>query len=342
MSNYNFDTNIEKRMPDTGKVFFVDRMTSDYAVAHPFDLDGYLEEVYNEFVGTEFEESREAMRRVWTAVLSVKSQRGDASLYPNKNGEKHPALIKVWGKAGDYWRRGFCIGDVLPAIVPGCKITRLDNGEWIALFPKDLHLLDAQPIPEHREVQSAEESDIKLESHEIVAVENGVSCRAEIEQISPNTTNEGENLNNLNKFEEFLGEADSPTPSEQNDAPAEEAPSVESVVEKKEPVQLDLFACSTSPTPSHSPRREPVGDERRTSFMEQEKERKRQQQEQANRAYARLYGSPAIALKRNRHSERNKKIFAIVATAIIFVVLLNTIGLFGIAAIGLIAGGIVK
>ena len=297
--NFSFDTNIEKRMPDTGKVFFVDRMTSDYAVAHRFDLDGYLEEVYNEFVGTEFEESREALRRTWTAVLSVKSQRGDASLYPNKNGEKHPALIKVWGKAGDYWRRGFCIGDVLPAIVPGCKITRLDNGEWIALFPKDLHLLDAQPIPEHREVQSAEESDIKLESHEIVAVEN------------------------------------------ENDAPAEEAPSVESVVEKKEPVQLDLFACSTSPTPSHSPRRESVGDERRTSFMEQEKERKRQQQEQANRAYARLYGSPAIAV-RHDHSERNAKIFAVVATAVVTLILVNTIGLFGIAAIGLIAGGIVK
>lgn len=280
MSNYNFDTNIEKRMPDTGKVFFVDRMTSDYAVAHPFDLDGYLEEVYNEFVGTEFEESREALRRTWTAALSVKSQRGDASLYPNKNGEKHPALIKVWGKAGDYWRRGFCIGDVLPAIVPGCKITRLDNGEWIALFPKDLHLLDAQ-------------------------------------------------------------QADSPTPSEQNDAPAEEAPSVESVVEKKEPVQLDLFACSTSPTPSHSPRREPVGDERRTSFMEQEKERKRRQQEQANRAYARLYGSPAITV-RHDHSGRNAKIFAVVATAVVTLILVNTIGLFGIAAIGLIAGGIVK
>ena len=139
--NFSFETNIEKRMPDTGKVFMVDRMTSDYAKAHPFNVDEYIESVYQKFAGSEFEESREAMKKIWTAVLSVTSPRGDASLYPNKNDEHHPALMEVWSKAGDYWRRGFRTGDLLPAIVPGCKITRLDNGEWIALFPKDAHLM---------------------------------------------------------------------------------------------------------------------------------------------------------------------------------------------------------
>ena len=134
MIQNNFETNIEKRMPTTGNVFFVDRMTSDYATAHPFDVDAFIEEVYNMFAGTEYEESRDALRRTWTAVLSVRSQRGDATLYPNRNGAKRPALMQVWGKAGDYWRRGFRTGDVLPAIVPACKITRFDNGEWIALF----------------------------------------------------------------------------------------------------------------------------------------------------------------------------------------------------------------
>ncbi len=141
MTQFNFTTNIEKRMTTTGKVFCIDRMTSDYAEQHPFDVDGFIESVYQEFAGTEFEESRETLRSIWTAVLSVTSPCGDASLYPNKNGAKRAAAIKVWAKSGDYWRRGLRIGDTLPDMVPMTKISRLDDGSWIALFPKDEHLL---------------------------------------------------------------------------------------------------------------------------------------------------------------------------------------------------------
>lgn len=146
MTQYNFTTNIEKRMPTTGEVFFVDRMTSDYAVQHPFDVDGYLEQVYQKWQACEtigFRETREALRRQWDATLGERNPRGNAALYPNKNGEKHPALMEAWHKAGDYWRRGLRLGDVLPAVVPPCKITRTEEG-WIALFPKDMHLLEQQ------------------------------------------------------------------------------------------------------------------------------------------------------------------------------------------------------
>lgn len=142
MTQFNFTTNIEKRMPDTGKVFCIDRMTSGYAEQHPLDVDSFIESVYQEFAGTEFEESREVLRSVWTAVLSVTSPRGDASLYPNENGRKRAAAMKVWHKAGDYWRRGFRHGDTLPDMVPMTKITRLNDGGWIALFPKDKYLLE--------------------------------------------------------------------------------------------------------------------------------------------------------------------------------------------------------
>ena len=144
MTQFNFTTNIEKRMPQTGKVYCIDRMTSDYAEQHPMDVDGFIESVYQEFVGTEFEESREVLRSIWTAVLSVTSPCGDASLYPNKNGAKRAAAMKVWAKAGDYWRRGFRQGDPLPDMVPMTKITRLEDGAWIALFPKDAHLLSEE------------------------------------------------------------------------------------------------------------------------------------------------------------------------------------------------------
>lgn len=147
MAQFNFTTNIEKRMPATGEVFCIDRMTSDYAEAHPLDVDAFIESVYQEFADTEFGESHEVLRSVWTAVLSDMNPRGDASLYPNKNGQHKAAAMKVWHKACDYWRRGLRLGDTLPDMVPMTKITRLDDGSWIALFPKDMHLLESQPEP---------------------------------------------------------------------------------------------------------------------------------------------------------------------------------------------------
>lgn len=141
MNNFNFETNLEKRMPN-GQVYFVDRMTSDYANAHPFDVDAFLEGVFQKWNTCEtaaFRETREAIRSTWESTLSQTF--GNAGLYPNKDGARRPALVEVWLMAGDYWRRGFRLGDVLPAVLPACRITRLNNGEWVALFPKDLHLL---------------------------------------------------------------------------------------------------------------------------------------------------------------------------------------------------------
>ena len=143
MRQFNFDTNIEKRSPFTGEVFMVDRMTSDWAERHPLNVDQFIEDVYQEFAGSEFEESREALRKVWTATLQMPVC-GDKTVYPNNNGAHRPAAMKIWHTAGDYWRRGLRLGDTLPDRVPSEKITRLEDGGWIALFPKDLHLLDAK------------------------------------------------------------------------------------------------------------------------------------------------------------------------------------------------------
>ena len=154
---FTFDVNIERLNPFTGQLLYVDRMTSDYAQAHPFDVDGYLESVYLKWADCEtvqFRETREALRRVWNAVLSCTKPGGDASLYPNAQ-EPHPALMEVWTKAGDYWRRGLCSNDTLPALVPMTKITRLQDGSWIALFPKDKHLLE-QPCEIREEEKEVE------------------------------------------------------------------------------------------------------------------------------------------------------------------------------------------
>jgi len=141
MRTFGFTTDIELRVPQTGKVFMIDRMTSDWAERHPLNVDQFIEDVYQEFAGTEFEESRESLRKVWTATLSMPVQ-GDKSVYPNNNGARRAAAMKIWMLAGDYWRRGLRLGDVLPERCPSMKITRLDDGGWIALSPKDMHLLD--------------------------------------------------------------------------------------------------------------------------------------------------------------------------------------------------------
>jgi hypothetical protein len=186
---FNFTTNIEKRMPNKGKVFCVDRMTSDYADQHPLDVDGFIESVYQEFAGTEFEESREVLHGVWTAVLSVISPCGDASLYPNNYGRKRAAAMKVWHKAGDYWRRGLRIGDTLPDMEPMTKITRLDGGSWIALFPKDEHLLTTTNFTNDKNDESTEEvntndHELNTNDHELENVNtDGTDCTDNIEPV---------------------------------------------------------------------------------------------------------------------------------------------------------------
>lgn len=67
-----------------------------------FDVENFIDDVYNKFCGTPNEESREALRRLFFRVLAM-PRGGDASLYPNASGP-HPALLEVWLKAGDFWR----------------------------------------------------------------------------------------------------------------------------------------------------------------------------------------------------------------------------------------------
>ena len=275
-NTFTFDVNIERLNPFTGQLLMVDRMTSDYAAAHPFDVDGYLESVYQKWAECEtvqFRETREALRKVWNAVLSDNRPGGNAALYPNAQ-EPHPALMEVWHKAGDFWRRGLRINDTLPAQVPITKITRLQDGSWIALFPKDKHLLE-QPC-EIRE----EQEDIVTEEQQLISEPLSICVEDKPEPEPIEAIAEAEPMamvpdpkpKRRNKSHSTLR-----TPHSTNPLPS----------------QLDLFA-------------------------------------------------PAATSESNEQSDMWKKIGAGVATAAIALILINTIGLFGIAALGLIAGGLVR
>ena len=91
-----------------------------------FNVDEFIESVYQEFAGTEHEESREELKSLWTKVLSVTSPRGDASLYPNNNGQHRAAAMKVWHKAGDFWRAKYRLGDKLLCDQNGIALTKND------------------------------------------------------------------------------------------------------------------------------------------------------------------------------------------------------------------------
>lgn len=67
-----------------------------------FDVDAFINDVYNRFCGSPNEESREDLQALWNKVLTM-PRGGDASLYPNAHGPR-PALLEVWHKAGDFWR----------------------------------------------------------------------------------------------------------------------------------------------------------------------------------------------------------------------------------------------
>ena len=67
-----------------------------------FDVDAFINDVYNRFCGTPNEESREDLQQLFDKVLTM-PRGGDASLYPNAHGPR-PALLEVWHKAGDFWR----------------------------------------------------------------------------------------------------------------------------------------------------------------------------------------------------------------------------------------------
>lgn len=169
MRQFNFTTNIEHRMPTTGKVFCIDRMTSDWVERCPFNVDAFIMDVaqrhgadigrvrlfFNYGLGKKGEKfSTHCPAKHRDKVKKdPKTGIGDLILgkFPEFVNGCEPALIEAWNKGAEYHTKGFRQGDTLPDILPMCKITRLDDGGWIALFPKDMHLL-SEPSTEQEVV----------------------------------------------------------------------------------------------------------------------------------------------------------------------------------------------
>lgn len=308
MRQFDFTTNIEHRVPGTGKVFMIDRMTSDWAERHPLNVDRLIEDVYQEFAGTEFEESRETLRKVWMATLSMPVQ-GDKSVYPNNGGASRPAAVKVWLMAGDYWRSGLRMGDVLPEKCPSTRITRLEDGGWIALFPKDLHLLESSsPVTEPVADEGSnlpKIDDEKLKSND----SDGTMEAHEPQELSLfDTDDEKRTTTNAAKGDQGV----------------------------TDPNATATYHSGTPLAPTLS-EREKNAECRRRRMADREAKRMAQQ-----RAYEERMEREAREAEEAEREEQRKKIIAAVGAAAITLVMIYYFGLLGPAVFGLLAGGLLK
>jgi len=305
MTQFDFTTNIELRVPGTGKVYMIDRMTSDWAERHPLNVDQFIEDVYQEFAGTEFEESREALHKVWTAMLSVRNPQGDASVYPNNNGARRPAAIKVWLLAGDYWRRGFRMGDVLPELCPSHTITRLSDGGWIALFPKDMHLLEGRT--ETTEIKEPTEMTLDFD-------ETPTEDEAPTEEEST-----------LPKIDDAV----LATVEHAGDSPSCD----NSRAELAYPLPFADITEGTVPVCSPKTERERNAEQRR---------RRREQRDAQRRSYEERLEREAREAEEYARQQERRKIFAAVGAAAVTLVMIYFFGLLGPAIFGLLCGGLLK
>lgn len=302
MKNWGFATDIELMVPGTNKVYAIQRMTSDYAERHPFDVDAFIERVYQKYQQIAAEDpqcaawarTREELKKQWVMTLGCTRVSGDATIYPNRNGRQEPALMEVWTKAGEYWRRGFHLNDTLPDRVPLMKITRQNDGSWIALAPKELHLLDepqvvADPLPCPDAAVAAAEPK-------------------EEECILPNY--------NFTHSEE---------PKPEPVQPCE----IESTAAFTEP---DLFQRVTEPEIIQTVRQRNAEARRR----------RREEREAKQRAYEEQMEREAQEAEQCAREQERKKIFAAIGAAVITLVLIYFFGLLGPAVFGLLAGGVLK
>lgn len=343
---YNFATDIEERNPCTGNVYYISRMTSDWAERHPLNVGDVIEGVYREFEGTEFEESREELWRVWSAVLSVSSPQGDASLYPNRGGRRRAAAMKVWLLAGDYWRRGFRTGDVLPAMVPGCRITRIGGDgraierysladrpgtAWIALFPKEMGLLDdvAPTLEGHTDITDSTDSVAVADTETTVTEPMGNQAT---ETPSPCQASDTE------------GTGTSVPSADAGTARMEPVPPVSPVAAEVEPSPVTepmgnqaIEAVAVEPVPVVvAPR--PTERERNAAA----RRRRREQREAQRMSYEARLEQEAREAEAYASQQERRKIFAAVGAAAVTLVMIYFFGLLGPAVFGLLAGGLLK
>ena len=382
MRHFNFETNIQERMPQTGKVFFVKRMTADYAECYPFDVDGFIEDVYQKYQQMAADDprlaawakTREELRRQWVKTLSVTRPSGDATIYPNRDGRQEPALMEVWQKAGDFWARGLRIGDTLPKIVPPCRITRLPEGGWIALFPNEMHLLESRPETTEAtemalafdEPQADDEStlpkidggddaandfDNDLESVSTVidamaedaaeaSAAESAACETEHSVLTDDTEGDSADENRHQCDVEGITAEASPvgaSPLGVGEVQVREQEATETNASAA--VGIDV---ATAPEPFVSPEPVPTVQRSQREILAERRHQRRLERERMQRSYEERMEREAMEADEYAREQERRKIFAAVGAVAVTAVMIYFFGLLGPAVFGLLCGGLLK
>ena len=318
MRHFNFETNIQERMPQTGKVFFVKRMTADYAECFPFDVDGFIEDIYQKYQQVAVDDprlaawakTREELRRQWVKTLSVTRPSGDATIYPNRDGRQEPALMEVWQKAGDFWARGLRIGDTLPKIVPPCRITRLPEGGWIALFPNEMHLLEnRQETTEPTEMALAFDEPQAEEESNLPKIDGGDDAANDFDE--PNLDLNLTTMNDVSAVE-----------TSGTEGTGTSVPSADAETAHMEPV--------------------PAVPMSQREILAERRHQRRLERERMQRSYEERMEREAREAEQAARDEQRRNIFAAVGAVAVTAVMIYFFGLLGPAVFGLLCGGLLK
>jgi hypothetical protein len=360
MRHFNFETNIQERMPQTGKVFFVKRMTADYAECYPFDVDGFIEDVYQKYQQMAAEDptlaawakTREELRQQWVKTLSVTRPSGDATIYPNRDGRQEPALMEVWQKAGDYWARGLRIGDTLPKIVPPCRITRLEEGGWIALFPNEMHLLECRPeTTEATETALAFDEPQAEEESNLPKIDGGDAANDfdnDLESVSTVIDAMAEDAAEASAAESAVCEAEHSVLTDDTDGDGQQCDTDvtciasplgvgELQVREQEATETNASAASDHGV---SPEPEPFVSQR--EILMERRHQRRLERERMQRSYEERMEREAREAEQAARDEERRKIFAAVGAVAVTAVMIYFFGLLGPAVFGLLCGGLLK
>lgn len=373
MMQFSFTTNIEKRSPWTGNVYMVDRMTSSYAMAHPFNLDEFIESVWEKWQGAE---TRETIRKYFNYGLGrlgekfsthcpakhrdkvVKDRRTgigqiEFGKWPEHVGGLRPALIEAWNKGADYHVMGFRQGDLLPEKLPSHTITRLGNGEWIALFPKDMGLLEnhendindyicntTEQVDRDSDTENTilgfrqEESEcVGMTCSDFDAQEEAQDSVAEQTEETDTT----EQAADIEAIETIEAECSENVPLDVTDADPDSHISISNEPEEA-PVNFKPIALEHAAAEAVA-QREAIEDEIPVSPLRPSRQ---EIQQQHRMTWAERQQREAQEAEEEQRRLQRRKVLAAVGATIATLVLVNYFGLIGPALFGLVAGGLIK
>jgi hypothetical protein len=227
--------------------------------------------------------------------------------------------MEVWQKAGDYWARGLRIGDTLPKIVPPCRITRLPEGGWIALFPNEMHLLESRP-------ETTEATEMALAFDE------------------PQTEDES----NLPKIDGGDDAANDAAEASAAESAACEAVGVGEVqVREQEATETNAsaavgIAVAPAPEPFVSPEPVPEVPRSQREILAERRHQRRLERERMQRSYEERMEREAREAEQAAREEQRRNIFAAVGAVAVTAVMIYFFGLLGPAVFGLLCGGLLK